>query len=71
MATDRTQVLHFSREVDADVEWLTVRWVNSNGSHVERHFPQSALLKQWLVEEQQYADDEADGLIAQLRGDLA
>ena len=69
MATDRTQALHFSREVEADVEWLTARWVNSSGSLVERHFPQPALLKTWLVDEQRYADEEADALIAQLRGE--
>ena len=69
MVTNRPQALHFSREEDDDVEWLTVRWVNSSGSHVERHFPQPALLKTWLVDEQQYAEDEADALIAQLRGE--
>ena len=68
MANDPTLVMHFSREIDAGVEWLTARWTNSSGGQVERHFPQPALLKAWLVDEHRYGDVEADALIKQLRG---
>ena len=62
----RTQVMRFSRELEIDVEWFSVQWVDSGDSHVERHFPDSMLFKGWLVREQQYDNDEADALIAQL-----
>ena len=65
----RTQVTRFSREVVDGVEWFAVRCIHDDGVRVERrhHFSGAAQFKTWLTAEQEYAEAEADTLIAHLR----
>ena len=67
--SSRTQVTRFSREVVDGVEWFAVRCVHDGGVHIElrHHFAGAPPFKRWLTVEQQYAEDEADALIATLR----